>query len=153
LFADKYIKDMELSKDLVQDVFIKLWERDVEITSKTTVKSFLYTTVRNASLNYIRQQVLEEKKIRDYTLLESDSLFEYSVIEEDVSYKLYKAVDQLSLRSKEVVMLTVNEYSNPEIAEKMNISINTVKTLKQRSYRKLRRDLMTAIYLIFLIFF
>ena len=147
LFANKYINDLEVSKDLVQDVFVKLWERDVKITSRLTVKSFLYVTVRNACLNYIRQKASEEKKIVEYSEIDSDSIFEYNMLEEDVCYRLYKAVDQLSPRSREAVLLTVREYSNHEIAEKMKISINTVKTLKQRSYRMLKQKLLAMFFL------
>jgi RNA polymerase sigma-70 factor (ECF subfamily) len=136
---------MEVSKDIVQDVFIKLWERDMKISSKVTMKPFMYVTVRNACINYIRQKNREEKRILDYAVLNSDSLFEYNVMEEDVSYKLFKAVDQLSPRSKEAILLTVQEYSNQEIATKMKVSINTVKTLKQRSYQRLRQAVIATI--------
>ena len=148
LFADKYIKDMDLSKDLVQGVFVKLWEKNVSITLDVTVKSFLYVTVRNACLNHIRQKMNEEKKIFDYVDVDSDSIFDYNMLEEDVFHKLYKAVDQLSPRYKEAILLTINEYSNKEIAEQMQISINSVKTLKQRSYKLLRLKLATLILLL-----
>ena len=152
LFANKYINNLETSKDLVQDVFVKLWERDIKISSWCTVKSFLYVTVRNACLNYLRNQEYENKNKKDYSELESDSLFEYHMLEEDVCYRLYEEVNKLSPRSRQVVLLTVQEYSNREIAEKMNVSINTVKTLKQRSYRKLKQNLVSILILILFVF-
>jgi RNA polymerase sigma-70 factor (ECF subfamily) len=152
LFADKYIKDMEVSKDLVQDVFVKLWEKKVEVKSRITVKSFLYVTVRNTSLNHLRKQSSHEERFSDYSELEMDAVLESEMLEEDVTYRLYKAMEELSPRSKEAVLLTVLEYSNQEIAERMNVSVNTVKTLKQRSYRRLREDVISLLFMIMLIF-
>jgi RNA polymerase sigma-70 factor (ECF subfamily) len=148
LFAAKYLIDMEVSKDLVQDVFVKLWERNVKITSGQSVKSFLYVSVRNACLNYLRKQENESLYKKDYSELKSDSIFEYDMLEEDVCYRLYKAVDELSPRSRKAIMLTIQEYSNNEIAEIMKVSINTVKTLKQRSYRRLKHSLIGLTVLI-----
>ncbi len=142
LFAAKYLTDLEVSKDLVQDVFVKLWERKVQIISGQTVKSFLYVSVRNACLNYIRNQANESLYKKDYLELRSDSIFEYDILEEDVCHRLYNAVDQLSPRSKKAIMLTIQEYSNNEIAAMMKVSINTVKTLKRRSYRRLKQNLI-----------
>lgn len=152
LFADKYLDDIELSKDLVQDVFVKLWERDVKITSKLTMKSFLYVTVRNACLNYMRQNSLNEKRLQDYSELNSESLYEFNVLDEDVNYRLYRAVDRLSPRSREAILLAIQDYSNQEIAEKMEVTINTVKTLKQRAYRRLKQLAIAVLYLIILLY-
>ena len=143
LFANRYIQDHEISKDIVQDVFVKLWERDTPIANGVTVKSFLYVTVRNACLNYLRQKAVEEKRIEEYSNSNFESLFEQSMLEEEVHHKLYKAVNQLSPRAKESILLTIKGYSNKEIAEEMKISVNSVKTLKQRSYRALKGELLT----------
>lgn len=139
LFANKYMEDLNLAKDLVQDVFVKLWEKDIQITKEETIKSYLYVSVRNICLNHLRQKPKEEERISEYTDLD-DQLHE-DILEEDVHYKLYHAVNKLSLRNKESMLLTIRGYSNQEIAEEMKISVNSVKTLKQRAYRFLRDDL------------
>jgi len=133
--------DMDIAKDLVQDVFIKLWEKDTPINPNQSVKALLYTAVRNACLNFLRQEAIEEKRLSVIISEDSDSLFEEAKLEEDVHAKLYRAINQLSSRSKESILLTIHGYSNQEIAEEMQISVNSVKTLKQRAYRLLRDDL------------
>jgi RNA polymerase sigma-70 factor (ECF subfamily) len=143
---------MEVSKDLVQDVFVKLWDKKVKVTSSMTVKSFLYVTVRNTCLNHLRKQSYQEERILDYSELDSDTVMENHMLEEDVTYKLYRAMEELSPRSKEAIMLTVLEYSNQEIAERMKVSVNTVKTLKQRSYKRLKQSLISVFLLFILIF-
>jgi RNA polymerase sigma-70 factor (ECF subfamily) len=139
LFANRFLEDMEVSKDLVQDVFVKLWEKEVMITNQQTVKALLYTTVRNACLNHLREQSQKEKQIQEYQHEDTDEFLEAAQLEEEVHYKLYKALNQLSERNKESVLLTIRGYSNQEIAEEMKISVNSVKTLKQRAYKLLRK--------------
>lgn len=138
LFANRFLQNMEISKDLTQEVFVNLWEKDTRITDQETLKSLLFTSVRNASLNYLRDQSQKEKQIQEYQQEYTKENIEVAQLEEDVHYKLYHAVNQLSDRNRESVLLTIRGYSNQEIAEEMNISINSVKTLKQRAYRVLR---------------
>jgi RNA polymerase sigma-70 factor (ECF subfamily) len=143
---------LDLAKDLVQDVFVKLWEKDVVITKEETIKSYLYVSVRNTCLNHLRQKAKEEKRILEYSNLDTEDKLHEDILEEDVHYKLYHAVNKLSSRNKESILLTIRGYSNLEIAEEMQISINSLKTLKQRSYRLLRDDLKTD-FKLFQVFF
>jgi RNA polymerase sigma-70 factor (ECF subfamily) len=138
LFANTYLKSLDESKDLVQDVFVKLWEKDTQITSGATLKSFLYIMVRNACLNHLRQKAKEEKQIASILVSNNEAEFDQSVLEEDIHYRLYTHINLLGERSKLCVLFTLRGYSNQEIAEELNISINSVKTLKQRSYKFLR---------------
>jgi RNA polymerase sigma-70 factor (ECF subfamily) len=144
LFANQYIKDIEVSKDVVQEVFEKLWVNNIKITSETTIKSFLYVTVKNACLNYLRHKTKEEKNKNELLYENDDSFFEFTMLEEDIHYHLYKAINLLAPRSKECILLAIKGYSNQEIAEEMNISINSIKTLKQRSYKLLRENLSSV---------
>ena len=139
LFANRYLQDIEISKDLVQDVFVKSWQKNTKITNQTTLKSFLCISVRNACLNYLREQAQKEKQILEYQQEDTREFFDDAKLEEEVHYKLYKAVNKLSQRNRESVLLTIRGYSNQEIDEEMKISISSVKTLKQRSYKLLRK--------------
>jgi RNA polymerase sigma-70 factor (ECF subfamily) len=56
LFANKYLNDIEASKDIVQVVFIKIWEDNIEFRSEENIKSYLYTSVKNKSLDYIKSK-------------------------------------------------------------------------------------------------
>jgi RNA polymerase sigma-70 factor (ECF subfamily) len=135
----------------VQDVFIKLWEKNVEISSSTTIKAFLYMAVKNACLNHIRDNKKDDLNISDIDENDLEMEQKNDWIEEDFIYNLYKAIEDLSPRSKQAVMMTVMEYSNQEIAEQMNVSVNTIKTIKYRSYKRLRENLISlASFLFFL---
>ena len=56
LFSNKYVRDLEVSKDLVQDVFIKIWEDKVAFKNENNIKSYLYTSVKNKSLDYLKSK-------------------------------------------------------------------------------------------------
>ncbi|WP_417371696.1 sigma factor [Gelidibacter japonicus] len=59
LFANKYLGDLKVSKDIVQDVFIKIWEDKIEFHNEITTKSYLYTSVKNKSLDYLKSKRVE----------------------------------------------------------------------------------------------
>lgn len=60
-FAYKLVKDQEAAKDLAQDVFLKYWHKRNEYSSELAIKNFLYLSLRNACLNYIRHDTIEKK--------------------------------------------------------------------------------------------
>ena len=56
IFSNKYLNNIEASKDVVQDVFIKIWENKVEFKDENTIKSYLYTAVKNKSLDHLKSK-------------------------------------------------------------------------------------------------
>lgn len=74
-------------------------------------------------------------------------------MEEEVHALIYETIKGLSVQSRRVVLMTMEGYSNPEIAEKLQISPNTVKTLKLRAYRTLRERLSGVHWLMFLLLY
>lgn len=74
-------------------------------------------------------------------------LFMNTLLQEELYEYLYKVIETLPFRTKKIIKLTLNGYSNKEIAEALNISINTVKTLKKSGYKKLKESSLRHIYL------
>ena len=140
MFADKYLNDMEAAADVAQECFIQLWRGDMTFETEDKVRGFLYTMARNLALNKLKRGMLEsEEYLRD------------NVIEEEVYSIVYKAIDELAPQSKKVILLSLQELSNGEIAEQLGISINSVRTLKQNAYKKLKGLLRDYFYLLFLL--
>ena len=137
-FANKYINDRDASIDVVQDVFTKLWDNRKAIRYNTSLESFLFISVRNLSLNYIKKKNSKENLHQYYTDLNSESLYEFTLIENQVYNKVYNYIKELPKRSREIMFLTLNGVSNADITDELGISINTVKTLKKNSYRKMK---------------
>lgn len=156
LFSNKYVEDIEMSKDIVQEVFIKVWEDQIEFKSENNVKSYLYTSVKNKSLDYLKSKVfrstsrLSKIKLEKLEELESDAFFFREVVLSEASNIIDDAVNKLPNKCAEIIRLSIKGLSNKEIAEELNLSINTIKTQKKIAYKRLKPILKD--YFIYIIF-
>lgn len=143
-FAAKYLSDGQMCRDLVQDVFLDIWLGRIDVKSEKTLKSFLYTIVRNRCFDHIKLlQKRGELSSDDFALEQSYSL-ENEILEVEVYYKVHNAIKKLSPQAQKIIRLAMNSSTNSEIAEELKVSINTVKTVKKRAYSLLRKDLSGA---------
>lgn len=152
VFADKYIEDVELSADIVQECFIKLWQIRSEFFYLHQVKSFLYTSVRNRCLNEIEHSKIVSEYARKVIEKNKESFFHDHVIEEETYRILVGGINKLPKQMKAIMMLALEGTPNGEIAEELNVSIDTVKSLKKIAYKKLREILKEYYYLLFFVF-
>lgn len=150
MFADKYLNDMEAAADVAQECFIRLWRGDMTFETEDKVRGFLYTMARNLALNKLKHDSIVSQYV-ERGMLESEEYLRDNVIEEEVYSMIYKAIDELAPQSKKVILLSLQELSNGEIAEQLGISINSVRTLKQNAYKKLKGLLQDYFYLLFLL--
>ena len=148
LYASTIINDDIFIEDLVQEVFIKLWEKAEDFQHLNAVKSFLYTSVKNKCLNHIEHSKVVQKH-KDFTLQHESniSIANNQIIEEETHRLIYNAINELPPGCKNVLLLSINGLKNDEIAEELNISVNSVKTQKKIAYKQLRVKLKD-IYLI-----
>ncbi|WP_240915433.1 RNA polymerase sigma-70 factor [Polaribacter sp. 20A6] len=141
LFSDKYVNNIEKAKDIVQDVFINFWNHKVFLDDEVAVKSYLYVSVKNKSIDYLRSneyKLIKRLETIDFFELESDSYFDKEFFIEEVSSTIEKGLKTLPTKCREVVNLSMNGYKNKQISEELDISMNTVKTQKKIAYKKLR---------------
>lgn len=145
--ADRYLCDEMQSKDIAQEAFIKLWDKREEFADIVSIKSYLYITVRNLSLNYIR----DHRKGIDMPGILPDcpeSDFKSLIIEEEAIRQLYAAIDRLPAQTAKVIRLSLKGLKNQKIAEELDISVNSVKTLKYNAFRTMRKELEGAAWLL-----
>lgn len=138
-FANQLLGGDMNSDDVVQEAFVKLWQNRTDFNHLGAVKSFLYTVVRNLSLNIIKHN----KVVSDKTsfLSEEDNYSNISdlVIEAEVIDNLFTAIKKLPIGCRKVVHLGYfKKMKNKEIADYLQVSINTVKTQKKRGLHLLR---------------
>ena len=153
-FANKYLLDLEISKDIVQEVFIKIWEDKISYPNENAVKSFLYTLVKNKSLDYLKSR---QYKITDHypsaeiEKLETEAFFLSEVLFIETATIVENAIRTLPEKCARIIRLGIQEYTNAEIADELDISINTVKTQKKIAYQKLRNCLnyLSSFFMIF----
>lgn len=151
-FMKRYTQDDELAADLAQEAFVRVYERREEIISIEYGKAFLYTVARHlywnhrkhlrAVDNYFAQ--LDEDDTDDYDFLQE-------VTRQETIRILYAAIDQLPPQTRRVILLNLEGKTNPEVAEILNVSVNTVKGLKKSAYSTLR-DLLSKDYFLILLF-
>ena len=137
VFASTYLKDDSLSADIVQEGFDNYYK----------VKSFLYTTVRNDCLNYMRDHKLRRE---DLSVLESVEFYTETLVEEEAYRMFYNAVESLPHQTRQVILLSLDGLKNSEIAGQLGIAESSVHTLKKIAYKKLREILREYYYLVFI---
>lgn len=152
-FAYKYIEDDTITEDFVQEAFLSLWENKKEFNNKASIKSYLFTLVRNNCLNHLRHQKVRYKNSEELKNLSLEQTFKDLYLEEEVHTMVYDAIKDLSTKARRVVIMSMNGVSNPEIAEELNVSVNTVKTTKLRAYKILRNRLKGVSWVVLSIFF
>lgn len=136
--------------DIVQDCFVKLWQIRADFFYLHQVKSFLYTSVRNAALNELEHNKVVSAYAHTYKEKKKDNFFQDHLIEQETYRILSEAIDRLPSKTAAVMRLALEGMKNPQIAESLGVSEDTVKTLKKAAYKKLRIYLKEYYYLIFL---
>ncbi len=137
----KYLKEENRAKDIVQDIFTKLWEERESIQVKTNLKSYLYSMTKNHILNIIKRdsrQILSNYENEKEKIADNDNLLK-TITDNQLQDILYKAIDKLPKQKRLVCLLKAKEgLSNKEIAERLNITEHTVKKHQTQSLASLR---------------
>lgn len=156
-FAWLMLKNDSLVQDIVQDAFISLWKNfDGLAEDEIVYKNFLYSTVKNACLNSLRHDKVVEK----YHAFSQDNPFfsqsdgQYivqNIVKAEIMVEVMRLIENLPAGCQNVFRMSYLEgLSNPKIAENLNISINTVKTQKQRGLKYLRANLNSEYFQVLL---
>ena len=154
-FAWQALGDKELAEDIVQDAFMAFLEhQDFVAHHEVAIKNYLYTSVRNACYNVSRDAKIEE---RYFQLNPSVTIDESSVINDiihsEVMNEVYVIINSMPEGCQRIFRLGYLEgWSNSEIAEKLQVSINTVKTQKQRGLKILKGKLNPELLGIFMLY-
>jgi RNA polymerase sigma-70 factor (ECF subfamily) len=146
LFAEKYLENREDAADVVQDAFIKLWQKRNDFNHINQIKTFLYTTIRNHCLNELEHKRVVENYSEILREKQSDSFFQDHVVEEETYRILVQAIGRLPPQTARVMMLALSGKDNKEIAGEIAISEGTVHTHKKIAYKRLRKDLKHYFY-------
>ena len=152
LYAMKRVERQEIAEDIVQDLFVQIWERDTLYSSYYGFRNFLYNSVKNASLDYLKHKEVEGKYVR-YTLCHSEAgeMPELEIMKDEVYRRLYLVLDELPRRCQEVFKYYLDGKKNGEIAEILQISELTVKAQKRNAISYLRKRLGN-VYVLYVLF-
>lgn len=123
------VKDPEAAKELLQDLFLKIWEKRESIDLEKSFKSFLFTIAKNIVYDYLRRVALDKKLTQ---VLIANAIEGQSYTEELLNFKeknacLNQAIETLSPQSRQVYRLCkIEGLSHKEISQQLGISISTV---------------------------
>lgn len=142
-FAIGYLKSVEESEEIVQEVFLKIWNNREEISLLKSFEAYLFTIAKNGILNTIRKSKSEQAYL-NYTKLHPGKNIlldeELDFKELEIAYK--QIIDKLSPKRKEIYILSRELLlSNAEIAKKMNISVKTVENQMTSAISEIRKNL------------
>lgn len=140
-FARKFLGNKEVAEEIVQDSFIVLWGNKNILKIEKSIKSYLYATVKNRSINYLKSKfnnidfVSIDESVKESNFMQADKLLELSELDD----LILKAVEMLPPRCKEIFHLSRNsEMTYQEIAETLDISKETVKSQISEALKKIK---------------
>lgn len=150
-YAYRFVNDMTISENIVQDVFLELWNKRETIDFDQSIKAYLFKSVYHRSLNYLTHpvtskstsldQLAENDQLTEY-FISQDKGFEYWTRMDDISKDIDRLLDQLPPQCKTVFLLSrKEELRNKEIAEKLGISLKAVEKQITKALSFLREEL------------
>lgn len=151
-FAREYVVSEEDAENIVQDVFMELWEKKEILSMHTNLIAFLFTAIKHRCLNHLRHTTIVQETAsqlqQEYAItlkmnLDSLEAFDQEVFsEQNIEQIISRALDTLSDRCREIfIMSKIDGKKQKEIAAELNISVNTVETQMGIAYKKLRTEL------------
>ena len=145
-FCISLLKDEEEAENVVQEVFIKIWDRREQINPELNFNSYLFTCLRNMAFDQLKK--MEKSYLMKQQYLERmETMYLESCEEEEKKYQLLQtAIGLLSEKRKQILALTIEDgKSYQEIAELMSISKNTVKNQLVKAKQFLREKVEWAV--------
>ncbi|OQP38718.1 hypothetical protein A4H97_18540 [Niastella yeongjuensis] len=155
LFAERLLNDRAASEDIVGETFIKLWNKRGDFETTQNIKAFMYITVRNACLNYLKQakrDSLNQKQLA-YLTGEREEYILNEMIRAEVLKEIMSEINNLPEQCGKVLKLAYLEgLQNKDVAKVLNISVHTVKNQKARAIQLLKtrlrdRDILALLIL------
>ncbi len=138
------LQNEEEAQDIVQELFIALWDNHVDIENTEYLSSYLYRSITNRCLNHLRNQKRMDERLERWKQEadEEASAEEFdSAVHEEVISRLQQLIAELPEGRRMILQLSMDGLSGEEIAQKLNISITTVKQQKYRAYQFIREHL------------
>lgn len=162
-FAKEYVISEEDAENIVQDVFVELWENKEMLNMHMNLIAYLFTTIKNKCLNHLRHKLVVQetanKLQEEYTIslrmnLDSLETFDNNLFsDQDIEKLISRALDALPEKCRAIfIMSKIEGKKHNEIAQELNISINTVGSQIGIAYKKLRTELKDYLPILLFLF-
>ena len=152
LIACKYLKNTVEAEEIVNDIFIKIWEDGNKVTIDSSLKSYIYKAIINKSINAINKNKRDFQIMTDLYNIGNDSYEMRQIEENELKIKLYAAIELLPEQCKRVFKLSrFEELKQQEIADRLGISIKTVKNHITHALKQISKSLDIFLLAVFLL--
>ncbi len=140
-FVERYVQSKELAEDIVQEVFIKIWENRSNLSEVQSFKAYLFTVAKNHTLNFLkkasRSEVAMGEVVNSYCTNRNET--EEAILDKEYLAFFNKVLDSLPNRSREIFKLCREEKkSYEEVAQLLGVSKNAVKNHMVYSMKSLK---------------
>jgi len=142
-FAGQLLFDNEMAEEIVQELFVRIWEKREALSIETSVKHYLFKSVRNLCLNHLQHQKIK-RQYADKMMKSSEQQYdpEHYFMEFDLIKRIEKSIESLPPKRQEIFRLSREQgLKYKEIAEELNISIKTVEAQMGLALKFLRAEL------------
>lgn len=154
-FVEKLVVERAIAEDIVEDTFIKLWEKQPDFSKHKNIKAVLYIAVKNASLNFLkaqRKERLNKNNLTFFAQRDSENSILNEITRAEVLHELYAELQKLPPERRRVMnLLFVEGWDSKKVAEHLNISIHTVKKHKLNGIHTLQKKLGISSLLLLLL--
>ncbi len=151
-FSLGYVKNLDTGRELVQEVFVNVWANRQKITIHSSIKSYLYSSVRNACINYLKSRRIEKASLEEVSgLAEKDDLFDH-IVEAETRENLYSEIEKLPKRCKQIFTMSRFEgLRHAEIAKRLDLSVKSVENQISIALKRLAKfKALLGIFLLWL---
>jgi len=148
-FAFNILKSKEDAEGIVQNVFTKIWETRSEINTELSFGAYIFRIAKNILLNQLKKKIIERRYIEYLLTMPEDS---FQPVEQEINFlemnmEIERLISELPEKRREIFRLSRQEgLTYREIAEKKNISVNTVNTQISKSLEHIRDHLAIKFY-------
>ena len=141
-FANNMIHDFDLSRSIVQQVFVDLWIRHKNLDILFSLKSYLFQAVRNEAFDILKHRKVESKYLQSLRKKDEQGWFHDQIEEAELNDRINIAIQELPPKCRNIFILCrFEELKYSEIAERLNISVKTVEMQISIALKKIRTKL------------
>ena len=153
-YAYTFVNDKDEAEEIVQNTFLSLWEKRQNIEIRTSLKSYLYTMVRNACLNLIKHEKIKLRHAQEQLATgdHAANAVTDNVLGNELEVRIQAAVQKLPEQCRLIFKMSrFEELKYAEIAEQLNLSIKTVENQMGKALKIMREELKDYMPLIILL--
>ena len=154
-YSGKLINDADAAEDIVQGCFVRLWDQPLCFTDLKALTAYMYRSVYNSSLNFVRDKQtsrqIHQRWVDEH--IEDEAAAVRLALTEEAITRFYAILSELPAQQREILLCSMKGDRVKDIAEKLSISENTVKTQKKRGYHTIKQKMGEQWLIIFPLLF